>query len=44
LKVKENLQDIEVVVAAELGRTIKTLGDVKSFAEGSLIELDKDAG
>ncbi len=36
--------DIPVRVTVELGRTRKTVGEVLSFAPGSVIELDKMAG
>jgi flagellar motor switch protein FliM len=37
-------KDIKVQVITELGRTEKTLGDVQSFAEGTILELNKSAG
>ena len=38
------LKDVKVQVIAELGRTILNLGEVSSFTEGTILELDKFAG
>ena len=38
------LNDVKVQVIAELGRTILNLGEVASFTEGTILELDKFAG
>jgi len=38
------LKDVKVQVIAELGRTVLSLGEVSSFAEGTILELDKFAG
>ena len=38
------LKDIKVQLIAELGRTMRNLGDVSSIGEGTIIELDKLAG
>ena len=38
------LKDVKVQVIAELGRTVLSLGEVSSFAEGTILELDKYAG
>jgi flagellar motor switch protein FliM len=37
-------KDIKVQVITELGRTVRTLGEVHSFTEGTILELDKFAG
>jgi len=38
------LKDINVQIIAELGRTVKNLGQVSELAEGTILELDKMAG
>jgi len=44
LETSGTLKDIKVQIIAELGRTVKSLGEVSSFDEGTILELDKFAG
>lgn len=38
------IDDIQVVITAELGRTTMKIKDILKLAEGSIVELDQPAG
>jgi flagellar motor switch protein FliN/FliY len=38
------LGDVDVTISVELGRATKKIAEVLEFGEGTIIELDSDAG
>ena len=40
----ENISDVDVKVTVELGRAKKTIQEILSMGDGSIVQLDKIAG